>query len=58
MINDYKSRLEQIEKSLKISKSKLKDIIENPDAELKSKVLNEYNLDMDDLRIKSILKEL
>jgi len=47
-----------MDKLLKDSKTKLKEIIDNPDAELKSKVLNEFNLDMDDDSVKSILNEL
>lgn len=41
MINEWQAKLDQLDKIMKDRKGRLKDVIDNPDAELKSKVLNE-----------------
>jgi len=58
MINEWQVKLDKLTTMIKDRKNNLRNTINNPDAELKQKVMHEYGLDMDDKEVKELLTDM
>lgn len=58
MINEWQVKLDKLTGMIKDRKNNLRNTINNPDPELKQKVMNEYGLDMDDKEVKELLTDM
>lgn len=58
MINEWQAKLDKLSTMIKDRKNNLRNAINNPDSELKLKVMNEYGLDMDDNDVKELLTDM
>jgi len=58
MINEWQAKLDKLTTMIKDRKNNLKNAINNPDTELKQKVMDEYGLDMDEKDVKELLTDM